>query len=248
MSFNYIAYNGYMNRTILITGASSGIGHAISQHLLEKGYHIIGLARDFSKSSCTHPNFTTYPIDLSSLEKLPTKLAEIALNHPTIDGLICNAGQGHFANLEQFSYPQIRHHIDLNFTSHAYTVRSFLPHLKKCHHSDILFMGSEAALQGGQKGSIYCAAKFALRGFAQALRQECSSSGIRITLLNPGMVQTPFFERLNFAPGKEPDQYIEAADIAQTVGTVLAARPGTVFDEINMSPLKKVIDFGKKNR
>ena len=57
-----------------------------------------------------------------------------------------------------------------------------------------------------------------------------------------------FFERLNFAPGKEPDQYIEAADIAQTVGTVLAARPGTVFDEINMSPLKKVIDFGKKNR
>ena len=60
-------------------------------------------------------------------------------------------------------------------------------------HGHIIVLGSEAALRGAKKGSIYAASKFALRGFLQALREEVSSSGIRITLINPGMVRTTFF-------------------------------------------------------
>ena len=65
-------------------------------------------------------------------------------------------------------------------------------------------MGSEAALAGTAQGSLYCAAKFALRGLAQALRAECARAGIRVTLVNPGMVQSPFFDELDFRPGPEP--------------------------------------------
>ena len=92
---------------------------------------------------------------------------------------------------------------------------------------------------------MYCAAKFALRGFAQALRAECARSGIRVTLVNPGMVQTPFFDALDFRPGESPDCYILPEDVARTVAHVLAARPGTVFDEIDLSPQKRVIEFNK---
>ena len=231
-----------MERSILVTGSSSGIGRAISQHLLTAGHNVLGVARNFAKSPCDHPRFSSISIDLGDLDALPRKLPQVVAQGSAVDALICNAGQGRFGNLEQFSYAQIRALLDLNFTSHAYLVRAFLPQLKKTG-GDIVFIGSEAALQGAQKGSIYCASKFALRGFAQALRQECSRNNIRVALVNPGMVDTPFFDELDFAPGSEPDQHITPADVAQAVGLILAARPGTVIDEINLSPQKNVINF-----
>ena len=108
---------------------------------------------------------------------------------------------------------------------------------------NLVFIGSEAALQGKRKGAIYCASKFALRGFAQALRQECSRSGVAVSLINPGMVQTPFFDRLDFAPGGDETNYILPQDVAQSVAMVLASRAGTVFDEIHLTPLKHVVQF-----
>jgi len=116
-----------------------------------------------------------------------------------------------------------------------------LPRLKKKGFGDIVFIGSEAALQGSKNGAIYCASKFALRGFAQSLRAECAKGGVRISTINPGMVQTSFFESLDFQPGEEPANYIEPSDVSDVVKLILTARPGTVFDEINLSPLKKVI-------
>ena len=106
-------------------------------------------------------------------------------------------------------------------------------------------MGSEAALRGTRRGSVYCASKFALRGFAQALREECAASGIRVTTINPGMVLTPFFDDLDFGPGQEPANYVLPEDVADLVITILSTRSGTVFDEVNLSPLKRVIEFRK---
>ena len=62
-------------------------------------------------------------------------------------------------------------------------------------------MGSESALEGKKMGSLYSAAKFGLRGFAQSVREECRNSDVRVSIVNPGLVRTPFFENLNF--GKE---------------------------------------------
>jgi NADP-dependent 3-hydroxy acid dehydrogenase YdfG len=230
----------------IITGASSGIGRAITEQLLADGWEVIGLARDFAKFPCTHERFTTHSVDLADLDALPAALRELTGRHPEIDALIGCAGQGRFGDLEQFSYAQIRYLIDLDFTSHAFLCRAFVPQMKRAGRGDIVFIGSEAALRGSQKGTVYCAAKFALRGFTQALRAECARSGIRVTLVNPGMVQTPFFDTLDFQPGDAPDSHILPEDVARTVAHVLTARPGTVFDEIDLSPQKKVIEFDKQ--
>lgn len=232
----------------IVTGASSGIGRAICEELLAEDHQIIGLARDFSKFPCDHPRFTAHSIDLSDLDPLPDRLRDLAKAHPKVDALICSAGAGRFGDLEQFSCAQIRHLIDLNFTSHAFLVRAFLPQMKRAAGGSLLFIGSEAALKGSQKGAVYCATKFALRGFAQALREECARSSIRVTIVNPGMVKTPFYDALDFAPGDDPDNYILPEDIARTAAVVLAARPGTVFDEINLSPQKRVIEFRRKKK
>ena len=232
-------------RSVLISGASSGIGQATAKRLLNEGHRVIGIGRDFSKCDITSAEFIAIEMDLGDIKRLPEQLEALAKQHPDIDAIINCAGQGRFGSLEEFSYKQIYKLMDLNFTSHAFVCRAFVPQLKKLPHSNIIFIGSEAALEGTQKGSVYCASKFALRGFAQALRAECSSSGVHVSIINPGMVKTEFFDTLSFAPGEHPDNHITAEDIAQVIESVISMRAGTVIDEINLSPLKKVIQFKK---
>jgi len=232
-------------KTILVSGASSGIGRAITTLLLEQGYRVTGVARDFSKFPCHDRHFTAVSLDLSDLDSLPDRLDEIIREDPAIDGIVCCAGSGRFGSLEEFSCAQIRNLLDLNLTSQICLVRTLLPGMKQRGSGNIIFMGSEAALAGGKRGAIYSAAKFGLRGLAQALRQECAASGLRISIINPGMVKTGFFDELDFRPGEAADNYILPEDVAKAVQLILEAREGTVFDEINLSPQKKVIRFPK---
>ena len=118
-----------------------------------------------------------------------------------------------------------------------------LPHFKTKNRGDVIFIGSEAALEGGKKGSLYCATKFGLRGFSQSIRQESANKNIRVTLINPGMVRTSFFDDLNFQPGDDEENAIEPTDIADIIINILSMRSGTVVDEINLTPQKKVISF-----
>lgn len=94
-----------MSKTILVTGASRGIGEAISRRLIDEGHHVIGIARSFDWK---HPRLTPILLDLSFLDELPKALKQLHKELPSPDALICNAGEGKFGKLEQFSYGQIR--------------------------------------------------------------------------------------------------------------------------------------------
>lgn len=225
-------------RNVLITGASSGIGEAITDKLLSHGHTVYGLAR--RKMIRKNPRFQSFSIDLLDLDSLPEKLTPFA----HVDTIICSAGKGCFGHLEQLGLSEIRSLMDLNFISHVIIIKTLLPFLKKKPFSDIIFMGSEASLAGKKRGSIYCASKFALRGFAQSLREECSQSSIRISTLLPGMVRTPFFDTLDFMPGDDSSHAILPEDIAKIILTILDMRAETFLDEIILSPKKRVI---KKN-
>lgn len=229
-------------KTVFLSGATSGIGRAIAKSLLEQGASVVGVGRSESPFDQFDNYFHEF-IDYSQLESLPARLKEISAKYDQINTLIHCAGGGQFGSIEEFSFDQIEALIRLNLTSHIYVTKHFMPHLRKQSTSDIVFIGSEAAISGGRRGAVYCASKFGLRGLSQALRDECAKSGVRVSLINPGMVKTPFFDELKFRPGSDPQNYIEAEDVAEAVNMVLSSRPGTVFDEICLSPLKKVIEF-----
>ncbi len=231
--------------TTLVLGASRGIGRAICQRLLASGHQVIGVARDFSASPLDHPAFTPVTLDLSRLDTLGKRFQDLQQAHPDITALVCCAGRGQFGSLEEFSHEQIRGLMELNFLSHACAARSFLPAMKRRRRGHLVFMGSEAALAGRQKGAIYCASKFALRGLAQALREECAGSGVHVSIVNPGMVKTGFFDGLDFAPGEQAHNYLLPEDVADAVQLILDAREGAVIEEINLSPLKKHVVFKK---
>jgi NADP-dependent 3-hydroxy acid dehydrogenase YdfG len=234
-------------RSAIVTGASSGIGLAICQLLLQQDWQVCGLARDFTKAIplTEHANFTPVSMDLAALDQLADSITQLIRPMPSIDAVIFCAGKGQFSSIEEFSYSQIRELMDINFTSQAYLARAVIPKMKRAKRGDLVFMGSEAALNGTRKGSIYCASKFALRGFAQALRDECAKSAVRVSIINPGMVKTAFFDTLNFEPGPDQSESILADDVAEMVAMVLNLRQGTVIDEITCSPANKTIHFKK---
>ncbi|MEN8213889.1 MAG: SDR family NAD(P)-dependent oxidoreductase [Pseudomonadota bacterium] len=229
--------------TLLVTGCSRGIGAAITRQLLAQNHRVIGISRKTPDISSDH--FTHLAVDLSDLRALPEKLNEITASHPTVDSLILNAGQGDFGALEQFSVLRIEQLINLNLTSQILITRKFLPAMKAKKSGNLIFIGSEAALAGGRNGAVYCATKFGLRGLVQSLQEECAASGVRVGIINPGMVNTSFFDELGFQPGDKPDQHLVAEDVAQAALMMLNARQGAVFQEINLQPQKKVIHFVK---
>lgn len=234
-----------VKRTILVCGASSGIGKASAALLLAQGHCVIGLGRDAGRLAVEHPEYGFIELDLSDLDAIAPAAKKLLDVYPSLDAVVFAAGYGQFGGLEQFSYRQIERLMTVNFTAQAFLTRSLLPKLKQRPCCNLIYIGSEAAFKGSRNGTIYCASKFALRGFTQALRDECGKSPVRVTLINPGMVDTPFFDTLAFAPGKQPTQALRAEDVAAAVGYALQAGSHYVIDEINLNPSTKVIEFKK---
>lgn len=226
---------------IVISGTSSGIGLAMAREMLGRGHSVLGLVKDAESSPLQHPDYRQEQVDLAEPDELHERIREIAaaLEQPP-RALVNNAGVGRMANLEQLSLADIRLVLNTNFLSHVIITRALLPLLKRRRGGDIVFTGSESALRGGRQGSIYCASKFAIRGFAQSLREECAKSGVRVSIINPGAVRTPFFDELHFGPGEAEDNAIVPEDVAAALAMVIEARPGTVLDEINLSPMTSV--------
>ena len=88
------------DRHVLVTGSSSGIGRAITDHLLKSGAPVIGIARTHSKFQPNSDNYKTFDVDVSDLKTLPSSLKEILFEFPKLDGLVSNAGYGQFGGLK----------------------------------------------------------------------------------------------------------------------------------------------------
>ncbi|MCP4186436.1 MAG: SDR family oxidoreductase [Gammaproteobacteria bacterium] len=233
-----------MTRRILITGTSSGIGQATARLLLEKGYSVTGISRKTEHDD----KFKTIQLDLANSHDIDKCLKQL-LKTTSFDGFIHAAGYGGFGSIEQFSVTQIERAIQVNLTSALLIARLLVPAFRKQQSGRLIFIGSESALNAGRKGALYSAAKFGLRGFCQALREDCASDGIQVSLINPGMVRSPFFDKLRFAPADQPENAIEPAQIAELVDYILASNDNIVFDDVQLTPRIKSINFSShKNK
>ena len=232
-------------KTFLVTGSSSGIGKSITNYLINEGANVVGVSK--SDFSLDNKNYQHYKFDLSQIDKNFIKFVKI-LKQDNFYGLISNAGYGEFESLENFSDDQINRFISLNLNSHILLTKYILPFLKKNRSGYLIYMGSEATYKSGRYGSLYSACKFGLRGFVKSIRKETSNKNIKVSLLNPGIVNTTFYNKLKISPGNSFDEFIEPNDISKLIIDILKSRDGIVIDEINLSSQKYVINFkNKKN-
>ena len=234
-----------MNKRALVTGASSGIGLAISRLLLRHGYEVSGISRRENIEGLDDKNFTALKLDLANTNDIDRQFKPL-LKQETFDCFIHAAGYGVFGSIEQFSSQQIERAIQVNLTSALLLCRHLLPMFRKQKSGRLIFIGSESAVNAGRKGALYSAAKFGLRGFSQALRDDCASDGVLVSLINPGMVRSPFFDGLNFAPGAQQENAIEPEQVAELAWHILSSADNMIYDEVNLAPRVKTINFSSK--
>ena len=229
-------------KKIIITGTSTGIGYATAKYLLNQNLIVIGVSR---KHTLKHKNYFDISFDLNDLKNIKNIFDNIILKHKKIDAIISNAGYGIFENLENLKEREIIDFFNINLLSHILISKILVSHFKKKKAGHFVFLGSEASLKGNQKATIYSAAKHGLFGFVKSLREECNKSEIRVTIINSGIVRSSFFKNLKFSPGKSIKNAIKTTDISELVFFILKSSKNINYNDIYLTPIKKVIHFKK---
>ena len=225
---------------ILITGVSSGVGYACVKYFLAQGHEVIGVSRS-AEGVFKEQAYHAYNVDFSAVQQLECTFKHIIKVHSDIDILLCNAGFGQFAQLEQFSFTQMQKLMNVNFMAHALLIKLLLPQLRKQAQAKLVTIGSECALSGSKLSSMYSASKFAFRGFLQSIRKEVSKDDVAVSLINPGLIKTSFYDGLSFKPGDRQENAISVDQIVNSVAFICQLENNAVVEEINILPLQNVV-------
>ena len=207
-----------MNKTVLITGASSGIGKATARCFSENGWNVIATMRQPGKEQELRElnNVFITELDVQKSETITSAIARGIEQFEKIDVLVNNAGYGEFGLFEAASDGQVRTQFEVNVFGVMDTIRTLLPHFRARKNGMIINVSSGAGRFTLPMISLYAASKFALEGFSEALSYELSALNIIVKIIEPGGTATNFSkvssERLSQKRSlKEYDAFVTAA-------------------------------------
>ena len=196
-----------MNKTVLITGSSSGFGKLTAKLFAEKGWNVIASMRSPEKETELNKieNIHVTKLDVTDSSSIKTAVSYIIERFGTIDVLVNNAGYGGHALFEQFSDETIRNMYETNVFGLMNATREVLPHMRKRKSGTIINITSIAGLVAAPIISIYASTKFAVEGFSEALAHELKPLNIKVKTVAPGSFGTNFTEACdnNFERGNE---------------------------------------------
>ena len=176
-------------KSVLITGATSGIGLAIAQSLDSKEYKVFGTSRNPGKVKGKF-NFELLPLDITSLNSIKECVALLFEKTEKLDVLINNAGIVVLGSAEETDIDLARKQMETNFWGSVNMTRAILPAMRKQRSGKIITIGSLAGLIGVPFESYYAASKHALEGFFKSLRFEVKNFNIHVSVIEPGFFKT----------------------------------------------------------
>ncbi len=187
-------------RAAVVTGASTGIGYAVAKRLASSGWQVWGGTRSDSDASKIDSleGASSLRIEVTDERSVKTAFDEVAARRgPSgLDLLVVNAGIVVGGPLEYVSQSAWKQQLDVNVVSAALSIRHALPLLEICYPSRIIVVGSINSRIGLPLLSPYAASKHALVGLLSSLRRELGPQGPRITLIEPGAIRTPLWEKV----------------------------------------------------
>ena len=190
-----------MNKVVLITGGSSGIGKSVGEFLIQNGFIVYGTSRNPEKIT-NHP-FHLIALDVNDKDSIIKAVDEIISSEGRIDILINNAGMGITGAIEETPTHEMRNVFETNFFGPIEVMKAVLPQMRKQHSGLIINVTSIAGYMGLPFRGIYSATKGALEIVTEAIRMEVKSFGIEVTNVAPGDFAT------NIASGRYHTPVIE---------------------------------------
>ncbi|WP_298864314.1 SDR family oxidoreductase [uncultured Microbacterium sp.] len=224
-----------MTRHALITGAAGGIGRAIATALAPTHHiHLVGRSRDpLEHLAAALPSASVHVADLGDA----AQIAELASGIATLDVLVHSAGVLHMGTTEELTPEQWRESLEINVLAPVELTRALLPALRRAA-GQVLLINSGLGHRTMPGGGAYSASKFALRAFADTLRQEESPHGIRITSVHPGRVATPMQEQLRAWEGQPYDgeAWIRPEQVADAARTIVNLDRNADITTLDITP------------
>ncbi len=217
----------------LITGASSGIGAATARHAAQAGYRVALAARSVDRLAALAEELggperaLALTCDVTEWDQQEEMVQRTLVQFGRLDVAYANAGFGAARGFLKETPEHWRSMVLTNVYGAALTIRATLPALKQAR-GHLLLTGSVAGRRA-LPGSLYSATKWAVTAMGEAARQECNGTGVRVTLIEPGMVDTPFFQN----PVKNA---LQPEDIASAVLYAVSQPPHVDVNEILVRP------------
>ncbi|MEA2187208.1 MAG: hypothetical protein QOK16_2219 [Solirubrobacteraceae bacterium] len=220
----------------LITGASSGIGAATARHAAQAGYRLVLAARSTDKLQALAEELggperaIAVTCDVTEFRQQEQMVHATLETFGQLDVAFANAGFGGPRGFLEGDPEQWRAMVLTNVLGAAYTIRATLPSLKQSVGH--LLLTSSVAGRRAIPGSLYSATKHAVTAMAESARQDLNDSGVRVTSIEPGMVDTPFFDN-------RPANALQPDDIARAVMFAVSQPPHVDVNEILIRPVSQ---------
>lgn len=185
-------------RTVLITGATSGIGLSIANKLHTSGFNVFGTSR-FPEQHQHKVAFTLLPLDITSEDSIKNCVAALSAKSIVIDALVNNAGNDLNGSAEETSSTLARNQFEINFWGTVNMTKAVLPLMRAQKKGQIITVGSLAGLIGIPFQSFYVASKHALEGFFKSLRFEVKPFNICVSMVEPAFFKTNLVQGFTYA-------------------------------------------------
>lgn len=220
-----------MKKTIVITGASSGLGKTLAMDMAAQGHTVYALARSAEKLRELPDSIKTVSLDVADANAVQKAFAEIG----PVDVLINNAGIFSSAPFHEESWENIDRIIDTNLKGLMYCTRAALPAMIEKKAGHIINISSVSGINGIRGQAVYGASKHGVQGFADVVAMEAREHGVLVTNLCPGGIATPLWGASNPYPGEQND-LISCEEISRLVVFLLGQPETTLYKKVVFFP------------
>jgi NAD(P)-dependent dehydrogenase (short-subunit alcohol dehydrogenase family) len=211
-------------QTVLITGATSGIGLAIASKLHDQGFEVFGTSRFASRQADNFP-FELLQMDVTSQDSIDRCINDLFSRIDVLDILIANAGTMLSGNVEETPVNQARRQFDTNFWGAVRVTKAVLPHMRAERTGKIIAISSVVGLFGVPFSSYYSASKHAMEGFFKSLRFELCKFNVHVSVVQPGFFKTNIAHSLDYVHGKIPDYAVLEEHMSRFFNESIANAP-----------------------
>ena len=223
------------NKVALITGTSGGIGTAVSQELSRRGYRLSLLSRRIPPQESNHT--LAQQCDITRVDAVNRAVSNTIDKFGRIDVVVNCAGRSHLGTVDEVTPQDIETVYDVNVRGTVNVSKAVLPFMKERGAGYIINIGSLRGVYYGVGKSAYAMSKSAVIAFSRILAMEAQEYGIKVTVINPGFVQTSLIRHRIAEENLKSTDLTHPDDIAKTVMYLLNLSPGACVKELNIGRL-----------